>query len=226
MPLLSRLLQRRESTPTLHYTENRTAIGDDADQDYSLVDRGLDVSVDLDLTFGQCHPVLRKDDFWMETIKHTGISPFLNDSSYSVYRNVKDFGAKGDGKTDDTAAIQAAIDGTFCIYSMSMRDVLLLTMSISWRTLPLGVRSRRSSRKDAQARPHLLSLRHLQDLTHPQQLHLHSASRQPAGQARPQSRQELLRPLSPGHIPFSNHFAIPHDHQPVLPSPQLRVRHH
>lgn len=48
----------------------------------------------------------------METIKHTGVSPFLNDSSYAVYRNVKDFGAKGDGKTDDTAAIQAAIDGT------------------------------------------------------------------------------------------------------------------
>lgn len=67
--------------------------------------------MDASLTFGQCHPVIRKEDFWIETIKHTGVSPFLNDSSYSVYRNVKDFGAKGDGKTDDTAAIQAAIDG-------------------------------------------------------------------------------------------------------------------
>lgn len=92
---------------------SRHTIGSiDAHKITRLVDRGLSLSLDASLTFGQCHPVIRHQDFWMETIKHTGISPFLNDSSYSVYRNVKDFGAKGDGKTDDTAAIQAAIDGT------------------------------------------------------------------------------------------------------------------
>lgn len=82
------------------------------DNDSRLTARDLTVSLDASLTFGQCHAVVRHEDFWMETIKHTGVSPFLNDSSYTVYRNVKDFGAKGDGKTDDTAAIQAAIDGT------------------------------------------------------------------------------------------------------------------
>jgi glucan 1,3-beta-glucosidase len=56
----------------------------------------------------------KPDSFWLPNVPHQGTSPFLEDSSeYVVYRNVKDFGAKGDGSTDDSAAFNAAITRMF-----------------------------------------------------------------------------------------------------------------
>lgn len=53
--------------------------------------------------------------YWMDEITHQGLASFNPNPNYHVFRNVKSYGAKGDGVADDTEAINAAIsDGNRC----------------------------------------------------------------------------------------------------------------
>ncbi|KAF2874133.1 exo-beta-1,3-glucanase [Massariosphaeria phaeospora] len=60
-------------------------------------------------------PAAGASAYWFEKIKRQGVAPFNPSADYKVFRNVKDYGAKGDGSTDDTEAInQAVADGNRC----------------------------------------------------------------------------------------------------------------
>ncbi|KAK4140925.1 glycoside hydrolase [Dichotomopilus funicola] len=80
------------------------------------------ISTAVVLALGLAAPVLAapsprqaESGWWFSSIERKGAAAFNEDASYKVFRNVHDYGAIGDGTTDDTDAINKAIsDGKRC----------------------------------------------------------------------------------------------------------------
>ncbi|KAJ6263043.1 Glucan 1,3-beta-glucosidase [Drechslerella dactyloides] len=65
----------------------------------------------------------RATSYWLANVAH-GVMPFAP-GGYKFYRNVRDYGAKGDGSSDDTVAINRAVsDGSRCGINCGSSSVL------------------------------------------------------------------------------------------------------
>ncbi|KAH8824349.1 beta-1,3-glucanase [Flagelloscypha sp. PMI_526] len=101
------------------------------------------------------------DPFWLQTITHQGKAPYAA-SGYQVFRNVKDFGAKGDGSTDDTAAIMSAMSsggrcGQGCNSSTATPAIVYFPSGNYVVSTPIVLYYYTQLIGDAKNRPHLIA---------------------------------------------------------------------
>ncbi|KAJ6645755.1 Glucan 1,3-beta-glucosidase [Pseudolycoriella hygida] len=84
------------------------------------------VGVTLGVIYGRkSNEEAEESDMWIHNVQH-GISAFhSNPFGYNVYRNVMDFGCKGDGIADDTSCINTAISsGERCGFNCGSSTIL------------------------------------------------------------------------------------------------------
>ncbi|KAK3682883.1 pectate lyase superfamily protein-domain-containing protein [Podospora appendiculata] len=102
--------------------------------------------------------------YWMESIERKGSVHWGDDLTYKVFRNVRNYGAKGDGVTDDTKAINDAMaDGKRCMEkcdgSTTKNVILYLPLGTYRISSPISVPFGTQMIGDASSWPTLLAPR-------------------------------------------------------------------
>ncbi|KAK7526327.1 glycoside hydrolase family 55 protein [Phyllosticta citriasiana] len=81
----------------------------DPQLDVGLSALGASISLGVSSSSSSAATAAASSSYWVANIERQGVVAYGASADYTIFRNVKDFGAKGDGSTDDTAAINQAI---------------------------------------------------------------------------------------------------------------------